>query len=135
MPTSRVSFYICKCFFLSKSHFIEDRCRKDLYVTSLLHLRVIYFKLRLYFLVKAKWSGWSAWSGCSKSCGTSGRTRKRTCSQKAVRKKSLPCSGKSSQNSLCHGKPCPGNVDVYFNWFYIFVTVVVAYVLTGSIFS
>ncbi|XP_031574493.1 thrombospondin-1-like [Actinia tenebrosa] len=51
------------------------------------------------------WSSWGKWTGCSKTCGTGQRQRKRQC----ISKQNTTCSGREMQARKCQRTPCPVN--------------------------
>ncbi|XP_062577890.1 semaphorin-5A-like, partial [Saccostrea cucullata] len=73
--------------------------------------KCIHIKSDTYVCIKVTvhggWSGWNSWGGCSVTCGSGTRTRIRSCDNPSPRFGGQPCSGESSESSLCNTHNCP----------------------------
>ncbi|XP_078695717.1 chitotriosidase-1-like [Branchiostoma floridae x Branchiostoma belcheri] len=58
--------------------------------------------------VNGSWTSWSPWSGCTVTCGTGTRTRRRTCTDSAPRHGGDDCPGDAAETQQCDtGETCP----------------------------
>lgn len=54
------------------------------------------------------WSSWEEWSQCAVTCGTSVRTRSRSCNRPEPRFDGYPCQGTELESDVCSSEtPCP----------------------------
>ena len=59
--------------------------------------------------VHGLWTAWSAWSGCSTTCASGTRSRRRSCSNPSPQHGGLNCPGNSSEEAYCNFGPCPNH--------------------------
>ncbi|KAI8483453.1 Endochitinase 1 [Branchiostoma belcheri] len=59
-------------------------------------------------VVNGSWTSWGPWSGCTVTCGTGTRTRRRTCTDPAPRHGGDDCPGDAAETQQCDtGETCP----------------------------
>ena len=61
-------------------------------------------------LVHGGVSEWSEWKVCEKPCGTSNKTRARTCTNPKPRYGGNDCDEVMEERALCELPPCPGKL-------------------------